>query len=194
MAEVSAEINFGGLKKLVKAMSRKYQIKVGLLATQGGSDTVSEDLDIAGLGAVHEYGCDIKITQKMAGYMHFLAKELGLPPSDKQGDGYVHIPSRSWLVMPISRRQELLKKIKKHLGGSKERVERYIIKTGDLMTLAILIGTSAVEQIQEAFDTEGFGEWTPNSPLTVLQKGSSKPLIDKGTLRGKVTYEVNENG
>jgi HK97 gp10 family phage protein len=32
----------------------------------------------------------------------------------------------------------------------------------------------------------------PNSPVTVALKGSSKPLIDSGEMRGAVTYKVDE--
>lgn len=192
--DIKANISYGALKQLVQAMSKKYQIKVGLLANKGGSDTVSENMDIAGLGALQEFGADIKITQKMAAFLHFKAEELGLPPSNGKGDGYIHIPARSWLQMPLEKRNALKRKIMQKFGGSKEHVESYIIKTGDLMSLAILIGASAVEQIQESFASEGFGEWEANSPLTVASKGSAMPLVDKGRLRGAITYEVNENG
>ena len=62
------------------------------------------------------------------------------------------------------------------------------------MSLAIIIGASAVEQIQEAFQSEGFGEWKANSLFTIADKGSANPLVDTGKLRGAITYEVNENG
>lgn len=201
MAEIKAQINYGDIKNVVQAMSKKYQVKVGLLASQGGSDDISENMDVAGLGALQEFGCDIKITKKMAAYLHFKAEELGLPPSDKHGDGYIHIPARSWLQMPIQRRNAIKNKLIKHFGESKEDIEHYIAKSGDLMSLAIMIGVSAVEQIQDAFDSNGFGEWAANSALTIADKGSAMPLIGRGRgndasghLRQKITYEVNENG
>ena len=199
--DIKANISYGNLKQLVQAMSKKYQIKVGLLANKVGIDgktrgstEVSNDMDVAGIGLIQEFGADIKITDKMRKYVHWLAKELNLPPSNGKGDGYIHIPARSWLQMPLEKRNALKRKIMEKFGGSKEHVESYIIDTGDLMRLAILIGASAVEQIQEAFASEGFGEWEANSPLTVASKGSAMPLIDKGRLRGAITYEVNENG
>lgn len=194
LAEIKADINMGALKNVVKAMSKKYQVKVGLLAMKGGADDVSENMDFAGLGAVQEFGCDIKISKKMAAFLHFKAEELGLPPSDKKGDGYIHIPARSWLQMPIQKKNALKNKIIKKFGEAPESVENYIADTGDLMSLAIMIGVSAVEQIQEAFDSEGFGTWKPNSAMTIAQKGSAMPLVDTGALRQKITYEVAENG
>jgi hypothetical protein len=32
----------------------------------------------------------------------------------------------------------------------------------------------------------------PNSPVTIALKGSSKPLIDSGEMRGAVIYKVDE--
>lgn len=187
--EINAKINYKGLENLIKAMSKQYSVKVGLLANKGGSDAVSENMDLAGLGALQEFGADIKITQKMAAFLHFKAEELGLPKSDKKGDGYVHIPARSWLQMPLERRTDLLKKILAKTGDI-EMLADYIAKTGDLQSLAVLVGASAVEQIQEAFNTEGFGEWAANSPYTIAQKGSAMPLVDTGSLRQAITYEV----
>lgn len=192
--EISARINYKGLENAIKALSKQYQVKVGLLANKGGSDEVSQDMDLAGLGALQEFGADIKITQKMAAFLHFKAEELGLPPSKGKGDGYIHIPARSWLQMPLQRKKDLQKRIIKYFGESKESVESYIADTGDLYSLAIMIGAAAVDQIQEAFASEGFGEWKANSPLTIAQKGSAMPLIDTASLRGAITYEVNENG
>ena len=83
----------------------------------------------------------------------------------------------------------------------KQELEEYLAKSGDLRSLAIMIGAAGVAQIQEAFDTSGFGEWAANSPFTIADKGSSMPLIGRGRdndpsghLRSKITYEVSENG
>lgn len=34
------------------------------------------------------------------------------------------------------------------------------------------------------------GDFVPNAPSTIKRKGSSKPLIDSGTLRNSIRYEV----
>lgn len=190
--EISANINFGGLKKLVQEMSKNYSVKVGLLAENGGSDEVSENLDIAGLGAVQEFGARIKVTDKMRG---FLAYKLGIHLKKETKE--IVIPARSWLQMPLER-PDLKKKIveKTQLTKSeRELAELAIIEYGDygiLGELAYAVGTSALEEIQEAFDTEGFGEWIPNSPATIRAKGSDMPLIDEGKLRSKVNFKVEE--
>ena len=34
--------------------------------------------------------------------------------------------------------------------------------------------------------------WPPNSPLTIKEKGSERPLIDTGTMRKAITYVIRE--
>lgn len=191
--QIKVKINYSKLQKAVEEMSKKYSVKVGLLADQGGSDTVSDNLDLAGLGAVHEFGCDIKITPKMAAYLGIRARELGLPRLKKKSDGYIHIPPRSFLQLPLTRKNAIIQNLKKQLGGmSVEEIEEYVFKTQDLLSLATMLGSSAVLTIREAFDTSGWGQWPANSPFTIAAKSSSKPLLDIGTLRSKITYEVEE--
>lgn len=193
-SEISAKINYGGLKNLIKEMSKNYSVKVGLLAENGGSDEVSENLDLAGLGAVQEFGARIQVTEKMR---KFLAYKLGIHLKKETTE--IVIPARSWLQMPLERSQDLRAKIKEKTQLTKserELAELAITEYGDygiLGELAQAVGVSALEQIQEAFDTEGFGEWTPNSPATIRAKGSEMPLIDTGNLRNSITYKVEEN-
>ena len=196
--EINAKINYGALKSIIKEMSKKYSVKIGLLADQGGANAVSDDMDLAGLGALQEFGADIKITQKMAAYLHFKAEELGLPPtvSKGKGDGYIHIPARSWLQMPLTSPEgvKLLKEAIKANISQDEDLNKYLIENDEsfLKDIAEAIGLTAIMHIQEAFQTDGFGEWKPNSPFTIAQKGSAKPLVDTGELRKHVTYEVEE--
>jgi hypothetical protein len=39
----------------------------------------------------------------------------------------------------------------------------------------------------ELFATQGFGQWAPNDPATVLLKGSARVLVDTGNLLEQVT-------
>ena len=192
--EINAKINYGKLKKLVQQMSKKYSVKVGLLAEKGGSEEISENLDLAGLGAVQEFGCDIKITPKMAAYLAIKAKEMGLPPREGKGDGYVHIPARSFLQAPLSKKNAVINELKKQIGTNAEEIEQYFGESGDMESLAIMLGAAGVEVVQQAFETNGDGQWAPNSPFTEALKGSNQPLYDTGDLQNKITFEVNENG
>lgn len=193
-SEINAKINYGGLKNLIKEMSKNYSVKVGLLAEQGGSDEVSKNLDLAGLGAVQEFGARIKVTDKMR---KFLVWKLGIYLKKETTE--IIIPARSWLQMPLERSQDLRAKIKEKTDLTKqdrELLELTIQEYGEgglLKDLAYAVGASALEQIQEAFKTEGFGEWAENSTATIKAKGSSSPLIDTGRLRKAITYKIEES-
>ena len=209
-SEISAKINYGGLKNLIKEMSKNYSVKVGLLAENGGSDEVSENLDLAGLGAVQEFGATIN----HPGGQPYFINEFGMVTFLKKDSFYgqvqirrgivtkpheITIPARSWLQMPLERNQDLRAKIKEKTDLTKqdrELLELTIQEYGEgglLKDLAYAVGTSALEQIQEAFQTEGFGEWAENRPATIKAKGSESPLIDTGRLRNAITYKVEEN-
>ena len=185
--EIKAKVEYGKLKKLIEAMADNISVKVGLLASQGGTDEVSDNLDLAGLGAVQEFGCQIPVTDKMRAYFRHNFKI-----NIKKSTTHINIPARSFLQMPLERKGELMKRLKEHGFKQIDDLMDHITETGDYESLGIIIGGVAVEQIQEAFDTEGWGEWEPDSPLTIENKGSAKPLIDKGSLRSRVTYEVEK--
>ena len=195
MAEINAKINYGNLKKLVEEMTKNYTVKVGLLAEKNGSEEVSPNLDMAGLGAVHEFGATIKVTDKMRAYFRY-AYGINLKKSTKE----IKIPARSWLEMPITRNNgaDLRKLIKEKADLTKndiELVQEFISEYGEsgiLKDLALAVGVSAKEQIDKAFESEGFGEWQSDSPLTIKNKNSSMPLIDKGRFRKTITYDIEE--
>lgn len=192
--KIDAKIEYKKLKNIINALAKEWTVKVGLLSEKGGSKEISENLDLAGLGAVQEFGCDIKITQKMAGYLALTAKELGLPKLETQGDGYIHIPARSFLQMPLSRKGAVINELKKQLGTNLEDIAYHFAKTGDMQTLAIMLGVSAREVVIQAFETGGFGQWKPNSQLTVALKGSNNPLQNTGELWKHIDYKAEKNG
>lgn len=194
MGEIKAKINYGKLKELIQNMSKNYSVKVGVLAGHGAEETTESGINYAELGAIQEFGCDIKITQKMAAYLAITAKELGLPKLQAKGDGYVHIPSRSFLRMPLTTKNRVVKELKKQLDADEDAIIAYIAKNADFMTLAVMLGVSAKEVVLQAFETDGFGQWKANSPYTIARKGSAKPLQDTGSLWQKIDYEVNQDG
>lgn len=185
---INAKVKYGKLQNIIDAMAKDYTVKVGLLADKGGSDYISDNLDLAGLGAIHEFGCQIPITDKMRG---FFFHQFGV--NLKKSTTHIVIPSRSFLQMPLERRQELRKKLEKKFGSAEDELY-YIEKTGDILSIAILLGSAAVEQIMEAFETGGFGEWEPNSGITSSQKGSALPLVNTGYLKQHITYEIGSEG
>ena len=182
MAKVDVKINKGKIEELIKALNGQKAVKVGLLAGKGGDDVISEDMDLAGIGAVQEFGATIEITPKMRAYLHYNGLHL------KKDKTTINIPARSFLKLPLEDRKRLLKNITKNIDF--DELMEYIEKTGDLESLAIMIGAGAVETINEAFESEGFGQWQPDNPYTTERKGSGRPLQDTGKLKKSISYEV----
>ena len=95
-----------------------------------------------------------------------------------------NIPPRSFLRMPLETKQdELVSMLKSNKVAA-------LIAQGKIKSVFKLLGIKAEEIIQSAFDSGGFGKWTPLKPQTIKRKGSASVLIDTGQLRRSITSEV----
>lgn len=116
--------------------------------------------------------------------------EIGFTNEFGRMTGYPRIPERSFIRMPLKTYLHKKLKTKKSLTG--EQLEKAIAE-GKTEQFAEKVGLVAEEVIQEAFATNGFGQWAPNAPMTVELKGSDSPLIDTGQLRRSITSKVIKN-
>ena len=94
------------------------------------------------------------------------------------------VPMRSFLRMPFDVEDkkisaEIGKQFKKVFDGNRS-VEKALG----------LIGAMARNIVIMAFKTGGFGQWKDITQTTKELKGSSKILIDSGTLRNSITWVV----
>lgn len=186
---IKNNINFGKFKKVIQALSKDFSVTVGI--HQEDNEDKGDNIDLAGIGAVQEFGCEINVTDKMRKYLAYTG--LHLNPNTK----VVKIPARSFLQMPLQQHsKELIKSIKNHFGGTQDDIEFYIQEKGDLMSIAVIIGAEAVNLVNEAFDTSGFGEWQPLHEYTIKHRTneSSMPLLDTGDLRSRINFKVEQNG
>lgn len=189
-------VKYGKLSQVIQKLDKKRSIKVGILGSYGRQQ-VSDDLDMAGLGAVHEFGTTINHPGgtpyfiKENGLAQFVSKEKGgnLP---KTKPHQIVIPSRSFL-----RKALLTAEGKKALQvwnvEEKQALMDYLNNdtvSGDV--LAETIGAKGVQRVSETFQTSGFGEWAPDSPITIKRKKSAMPLINHGHLESAISYEVKE--
>lgn len=173
----------GRMKKLSKMLGKHYTVKIGLIADKGGSDKVSENMDLAGIGATMEYGAEIPVTDKLRNFFRW---KFGV--NLKKTTTHIKIPARSWLYEPI--KDANFRKMIYDYIGDQEILEEFADK--DIMKdIANKIGEVGLLQIQRAFANGGInGEWSPNSSVTIAQKGSSKPLVNNGDLKRQITFEV----
>lgn len=156
------KVDVKGLEHLAKALGDSYNIKVGILGTTAQRQNGNTGKSNAEIGFINEFG-----------------KQTGFPK----------IPARSFLSVPLT--LYLSKYLKEKKSFARKEVEK-ATKTGKLLQLAQKIGIVAEEVIQSAFDTRGFGNWAPNAPYTIAQKGSDSPLIDTGELRRSITSRAEK--
>ena len=110
--------------------------------------------------------------------------EIGLIHEFGTADGST--PARSFLRMPVENQS---KKITEAVGKKKKAIEK-AMGEGDMTFAYTQLGIAAEAAVIRAFASGGFGQWEPNKPSTVQQKGSSQPLVDSSQLRDSITSEV----
>jgi hypothetical protein len=153
------------IKNLQKLNGKK--IKVGVFGDDGS--------DLVMIARVHEYGCEIPVTQKMRAW--FAANGYPL----KKETTLIRIPERSFLR---SGYDENIDTISKKI---EEMVPDVIAADVDPKVFMDAIGMEFAGLIQKKMrDLKD----PPNSQMTIERKGSSNPLIDTGRLAGSIRHEV----
>ena len=93
------------------------------------------------------------------------------------------IPARDFMSKAIKDNKEKISKAIKKL--SLKVVEGQMDKKQAMG----LVGQMIADMMVKSIDGGGF---VANKPSTIARKGSSKPLIDKGILKGSIDFEVKE--
>lgn len=130
----------------------------------------------AWLAGIHEYGCNIKVTPKMRAYLHTQGLHL------KESTEYIKIPERAFMRNGFdSNKEEINKRIDQLLPIALDGnmpIEQFLSAIG-------LIVSSKIKD----FATQSK---LPNHPFTIEKKGSSKPLVNTGSMIGAITYRTKE--
>lgn len=196
------------LVNLMKDLDQKYSIKVGIIGEDAGVKHSGTGLTNAELGAIHEFGATINVTDKMRNYLHYNGMHL------KPETTTVVIPTRSFLRMPLLSGEfmnYLNQKIglydKSDFGGGKQgaqearemNLDQAILKMQKepkiMERIANWVGAQALIRVQDAFNTSGFGKWAAISPYTAKhRKGSASnpPLDDTGELKDSISVQVKK--
>jgi len=96
--------------------------------------------------------------------------------------GTERIHERSFMRSTIrSKKREIIKLQKKLL----KKISKGDIRVGEALGV---LGEVMADEIRKKIVSLKLPE---NSPITVIRKGSSNPLIDTGQLKNSITYEVN---
>lgn len=129
----------------------------------------------AWLASIHEYGCEIQVTDKMRAYLHSTGLHL------KATTTHIKIPERAFLRNGYDEnKDEVLNKVEQIIGdvigGNMTESQFY-----DVIGLLL---SSKIKDYARELDSP------PNHPYTVDKKGSSNPLISSGEMIGSITYRV----
>ena len=198
------------LVRLMKDIDQKYSIKVGIIGEKAQEQHSDSGLTNAELGAIHEFGCTINVTDKMRAYLHHIGIHL------RPDTTTIVIPTRSFLRMPL-----LSDEFKNHLmtdngiiqifeakdfsgKGRKQEAREMNIELAEMVmdknatfmeSLAQWIAVESLRRVRDAFNTGGLGKWAPISEVTKQNRTkdkSSPPLTDTGQLRNSITAEVKK--
>lgn len=127
------------------------------------------------LASIHEYGCKIKVTDKMRAYLHSQGLHL------KADTEYITIPERAFLRNGFDTNKDSVMKDAEQILPS---VLDGSLATDEFLKMIGLILSSDIKDYARQLDSP------PLHPFTVKQKGSTNPLIDTGDMIESITYEV----
>lgn len=163
----------------IQAELQKLENMTLVIGPQGGNDST-----IQMIASVNEYGANIKITEKMAAWLHFTAKALGLPATDKKGDGFIHIPERSFMRWTFDNETALNKAFELY----EDAVYRILTGEGTAKQAAEVLGNALVAAVRNRIRSNIQPE---NSEFTRAMKGEGKnTLVDTGRLIQSISFEI----
>lgn len=189
--ETKVNANIDELNKLIRVLKKEKKVRIGIIGSQATAAHDSESgLTNAKLGAVHEFGADIKhpggTPYKILanGKAQFVKKSDGadLPVTQPHE---IHIPRRSFLLDPL--KEKLPKEIK--------QLKKYIFKQifekkapDDFYNKLLEI---SLKIVKGAFDDGGYGQWKSLTAASRRRKrGTDKILMDTRGLRDSITGKI----
>lgn len=129
------------------------------------------------LAGIHEYGCDIRVTEKMRGYLASQGLHL------KKQTTHIHIPERSFLRSGYDQsRGEVAKKAGVLMG---EVAAGRLSAGGCVQAVGLELSSKIKDYARDVSDP-------PNHPFTQEQKGSANPLVDTGGLIAGITWRESQ--
>lgn len=195
---------FKALTNLMEDMGQKYSIKVGIIGSDAYEQHPHADLTNAQLGAIHEFGATINVTDKMRAYLHYNGIHL------RKDTAQVVIPARSFLrstLLSNEGKEQIMAHVRLDTGTdensrelNKLLVEERIAQGNSnfMETLAKVIAAKAVSLVKDAFTVGGWpNKWEPVSEYTIAHRYGNpdgQPLTDTGELRNSISSEVIKHG
>lgn len=159
-----------GLDEIIKNLEEleKYYVVIGI--------TAKNDSKLIMIANVHEYGCDIPVTDKMRGFFAY-----NFDVHFKKDTKVIKIPERSFIRSGFDKCNQKFADYEDILMS---------VVDGDISakTFYEIIGQGGADIIRDFLINEVRSP--ANSGLTIRNKGSSNPLVDTGRLVNAIDYEV----
>lgn len=199
--QINNKAVFNRLNTLMKDLSQNISIRVGIIGSEAYQKHPHSDLTMAELGAIHEFGALINHPggtpyEIKDGKAVFVKKNEGAKLPRTQPHQIV-IPTRSFLRMPLlssEGKRAINKLINEYLSKDREYNILAASQNGQMLRmLAELVAIKALQRVQEAFQTMGFGNWPIVTPFTLSRRRSNQnpnPLEDSGDLMDSITAVV----
>lgn len=171
-----------GWNNLVKELQeiKDKEITVGIQADEIDAD----GKNLAYIGAVHEFGKEIKVTDKMRGYLH--AQGLHLKKTTK----VIKIPQRSFLRGAVDENESEINslgdKLLNHVIAGRLSSKQALKMLGD--SVQGIIQQRIADGIQPGLHPFTIQQKTLNG-----KKGTT-PLIGSGHLRQSIRYKIKTRG
>lgn len=125
------------------------------------------------LAGIHEYGCDIEVTDAMRKYLASQGLYL------RKDTTHIHIPERSFLRTGFDKNQDELREkgelLLKQVAAGK------MTANGCMRAMGIALASKIKDYARDLSSPE-------NHPFTVDQKGSSNPLVESGDMIEGITW------
>lgn len=180
------------IRRELTALS-KMKISVGVQSVEGTNihgDNVSADNTLLMIGSVHEYGCTIKMTDKMRRYLGAMGlfsdggKKGDEPPAGHQ-KGYVNIPERSYIRAFFDTNKNRL------YDTANEAISEMLQGKIGARQAAEEIGKAAVELTvgMMGANSKAVSEFAADHRK---QNKTGAPLYDTGNLQNHITYVIEE--
>ena len=158
------------LDEIIKNLEEleKYYVVIGI--------TAKNDSKLIMIANVHEYGCDIPVTDKMRGFFAY-----NFDVHLKKDTKVIKIPERSFIRSGFDKyHQEFA-----NYGDLLNQVINGNITAKDFYDI---IGQKGADRIRDFLIKEI--KSPANSGLTIRNKKSSNPLVHEGRLADAIDYEI----
>ncbi|WP_296113114.1 hypothetical protein [uncultured Anaerococcus sp.] len=163
-------IDNSGLDEIIKNLEdlEKYYVVIGI--------TAKNDSKLIMIANVHEYGCDIPVTNKMRGFFAY-----NFDVHLKKDTKVIKIPERSFIRSGFDKHNQ-------EFADYEDILMSVVDGNISAKTFYEIIGQGGADMMRGFLINEV--KSPANSGFTIKNKGSSNPLVDTGRLVNAIDYEV----